>query len=325
MTEFIFVTANDIHICDTNPRARIDNFTDAIFGKLGQIKAVCEKLKADAFLLAGDLYHFKKPERNSHNLNVRLISLFKSFPCPVYMIEGNHDLMENDLGTLDNQALGVLYADGTIHQLRHEVIEKDDLKVSLVGVPYTEGLDLTTVKLPAKDGAVAQICLLHLYAGLKSTMLFNNKIYGYDEIGKLGADIFVIGHYHIDQGIYKQNNQYFVNIGSLSRGTLSEENIDHHPQMGLIRIKSDGNEMSYTLNPIKLKIKPASEVFDLTKKEEEKKESKEIETFINKLSSETSSLESGVTVESAVTNMDMDQAIRDSVMHYIQEALAKRK
>ena len=113
----------------------------------------------------------------------------------------------------------------------------------------------------------------------------------------------------------------------MGRGTLSNENIEHQPKLGFIKINvDDAGKVTKVLKTIKLKIKPASEVFDLVKKEEEKKENEEIETFVEKLATETSkpAEENDVTV-----NMDMMKIakdIKEKALYYIQEArLAKQK
>jgi hypothetical protein len=163
---------------------------------------------------------------------------------------------------------------------------------------------------------------MHIYAGLKSGMLFKERMYGYDELEKLSPDIFVLGHYHVDQKIYESNGKYFVNIGSLSRGTLIEENISHHPQIGYIKITVKDNKPEYTLQSIKLKIKPASEVFDLIKKKEEEVEREEIQRFVEKLESETvkQAIDTTKTIEEIIDKMGTAKEVHDKVMYFIREA-----
>lgn len=321
MTEFVFITANDIHISDNGPRSRIDDFKETMLDKINQMGMVCKKLNADAAIIAGDLYNLKNPTKNSHNLNQELITEFNLFPCPIYMIEGNHDITANRLESIDDQPLGVLFADGTLIQLRHEIIEKDGIKISLVGVPYMENLDLSTLHIPKKEDCISQICVMHLYAGMKPGMLYKERLYGYDELEIFSPDIFVLGHYHVDQGIYEYNGKYYVNIGSMSRGAISEEDIDHQPQIGFIKISVEDNEPSYTLRSINLKAKPASEVFDLIKKKQEQKEKEEIKIFVEKLISETvETSDKKKTVDELIENMDMAKIVRDRVLYFIQEA-----
>lgn len=326
MTEFIFITANDIHISDQSPRSRIDNFKETVLNKIGQMGTVCNRLNADAALIAGDLFNYKNPAKNSHRLNQDLIKEFKKFNCPIYMIEGNHDLTGNHIESLSDQPLGVLFTDGTLKQLREEIIEKDGKKISLVGVPYTENLDLTDLNIPNKDGFISQICLMHIYASLKSGFLFNERLYGYDELSELSPDIFVIGHYHTDQGIYKNKEKHFINIGAMTRGTLSDENLEHRPQIGYIKIQAADNSVKYEIQSIALKVKPYNEIFDIEKREEEKKETKEIELFVEKLISETieETKDSKESIDSLIDKLKITDEVRKRVLSFIQEASVRK-
>ena len=325
MTDFIFISANDIHISDTGPRSRIDNFKETMLGKIDQMRIACSKLQADAALITGDLYNLKNPSKNSHRLNQELIQAFRKFPCPIYMIPGNHDLTGNNLESLQEQPLGVLYADGTLVNLTHEILKKNGHKVSLVGIPYIDNFDISTIHIPDKDDSIIQICLMHVYAGPKGTMLFKNRIYGYDELSVLDPDIFILGHYHIDQGIQELGGKHFINIGSMSRGVLSEEDVNHQPQLGFIKISIDGDKkVTRTIQSIKLKIKPVEEVFDMKKWEEAKEESKEIEQFVTKLLDDTKAVqEAGSDFNVVLNTMDITKAVRDKVLHFIHEASAK--
>lgn len=328
MTDFTFITANDIHISDTGPRSRIDDFKASILNKITQMRTACRKLGADAALIAGDLYNLKTPSRNSHALNQELIREFTQFPCPRYAIEGNHDLTGNHLDSLDEQPLGVLFADKTLIQLRHEIIEKDGHKISLVGIPFSEDFDPQRLEIPDKGDCIAQICLLHAYTSPTAGMLFNTRIFGYKEFLHLSPDIFVIGHYHIDQGVKELEGKHFINIGSLSRGTLTEEEINHKPQIGLIKVSvDDEGQVSINAQSIKLKVKPPEEIFDLERREEEKKETEEIELFVEKLASE--SME-GIGSEEKDYNevvgemKEVTQTVKDKVVYFLQEAAARR-
>ena len=321
MVKFTFISANDIHISDINPRARIDNYKEAILNKIAQWREACIKHKADAALCAGDIYNIKYPVKNSHRLNQELIEEFKKFPCPIYVIEGNHDLTADRLDSLKEQPLGVLFADKTLHQLRHEIIEKEGHKVSLVGIPFSKDFNPKALLIPENKGYIAQICLLHIYSSFKAGNLFKEKIFGYDELSTLSPNIFVIGHYHVDQGIHEENGKYFVNIGSISRGSLAEDSLNHEPKLGLIQI----TDKKIAVTTIKLNVKPAREIFDLAKKNEEEKENKEIELFVDKLSGETFKPLTENSIDTNIDTMNVAEDIKKTALHYIQLARMAKK
>jgi len=50
-----FVSCNDLHISERNPVSRTDNYQEAIFAKLDQVKKLAVAVKARAVLIAGDI------------------------------------------------------------------------------------------------------------------------------------------------------------------------------------------------------------------------------------------------------------------------------
>jgi len=323
MNEIIILTAGDIHISDVNPRSRTDNFKETILGKLDQLRGAANKLKADAVLLTGDIYNLKAPTKNSHDLNRELIELFKKFKCPIFAIPGNHDLTADDLETLPEQPISVLFASGYVKNLSHEVITKKGLKVSLVGIPFKKTFEIEDLKMPSKEGFAAQVCLMHIYAGPKAGNLFKERLYGYDELSTLSPDVYVIGHYHEDQGIQWLDKKCFVNLGSISRGTIAEERLDHKPKFGFIKISEDG---TITADSIPLTIKPAEEVFDLKKRDEEKKENVDIQKYVEHLVAEATAVDAKkLSIEDHMKVMSIEKEVYDTVLELIQEVSTVKK
>jgi DNA repair protein SbcD/Mre11 len=332
MTEFNIITASDIHIGDINPRSRIDDFKETVLGKIEQIRKECVKCNADAFIIAGDLFNLKNPNKNTHGLVRELIEVFKKFKCPVYMIPGNHDLTGNNLESLKEQPLGVLFASGAVINLTDEKLSKKGHrglgestipKISLVGIPYMEDLDLTSVTLPPKENCIAQICVMHLYAGPQAGAVFKERLYGYDELSVLGSDIFVIGHYHVDQGIQVFNEKQFINLGSISRGSLSDENLEHQPKIGIIKINHDGEKTLIETGSLPLQIKPVTEVFDLVKREKEKKEIADIQKFVDELIIGTASVTTHESIESQIDKLTVAKAVKEKALFFIHEAATR--
>ena len=106
----------------------------------------------------------------------------------------------------------------------------------------------------------------------------------------LNDDIFVLGHYHSDQGIqiFKNSNkdQIFINVGAISRGTLTEEDTKREPKIGIVSVIKNENKISYKCNVAKLKVRPVDEVFDIVTHERTKKEKKEAQEFVEKVKTE---------------------------------------
>jgi len=319
-----FLTFTDVHASAINPESRVDDYLADILAKLAQIGQAGRKLGVDFYILAGDLFNLKYPLRNPHNLNRALIDMFKGYGAPVYATEGNHDLRNDSYETFNEQPLSVLYASGALHQIRDErVVCYDGVEVHLRGFPFVEDPDIELMPKAPRESDYS-ISVLHLYSSLGGGTLHGTKVYSYPEIAALGDDMFVMGHYHIDQGItsiqHEGRKVTFVNVGAVSRGSLVEDNLDRIPRIGYVEVTRDGDTVRVDTKSVRLKVKPSSEIFDLEAKREEKKKMDEAEAFVERLRVEESEEPGEERLEAALTSLDVDKVVLESVRHYLEEA-----
>jgi DNA repair exonuclease SbcCD nuclease subunit len=318
-----FITFTDVHLSSVNPCSRKGSYERDIFEKLEQIKKIGEKLEVNFFICAGDLFNLKAPMRNPHALNSRIINLFKSFPAPIYATEGNHDLRQDSYETFDEQPLNVIYSSDALIQARNIRKTINNITFRIRSIPFQEEPDLSTVE-HAGDDVDLSIFILHLYATLEGGMLFKTKLFSYYDIAKLMDDVFVMGHYHIDQGIeiLTENDkpQHFINVGALSRGSLSEEDTNRHPKAALITITKTDGKISIESDSLLLKVKSAAEVFDLVVHEREKKEQKEAQEFVAKLQMDMIDTPEEDRISDEVNKMDLDKKVLDKVNYFLNEA-----
>jgi len=318
-----FITFTDVHISDVNPQARLGDYRQDILEKLNQIKLVGEKLNVDFFVCGGDLFNLKAPMKNSHELTGILIKLFKSFPAPVYCIEGNHDLKNDSYITFDKQPLNVIYESGALIQIGAERKIKN---VRLRSFPFTEDPYLESTSAYPRivdDEGTVSVCALHLYATKKGGSLFKTKLYSYEEISQLRDDIFILGHYHIDQGVEVLNiigkEQHFINVGAISRGSLVEDDIGRNPKICVVTISPDKKISTQT---VKLRVKPATEVFNIEEKKTEKERAKATEEFVDTLKLEvaTDTDTDKDNIQDEIDKANVDKAVVQRVKDYIDEA-----
>lgn len=329
MSEIKFITFTDIHISDNNPQSRLGSYRDDILAKLAMIGKLGEKLKIDFFVCAGDMYNLKAPMRNSHLLNNKLIDLFRGYTAPVLMIEGNHDLMNDSYENFDKQPISVLYNSKAVTRLTDKNItikskEDPDFKINVRGFPFAEEPDLSTYP-KARGSFDLNVCALHLYTTPEGGNLYRHKLYSYEEISQLGDDIFVLGHYHVDQGIQCVKDQHFINVGAISRGSLSHDNITRIPKVCIVTCKKINGKVTIHTQAVKLKVKPASEVFIIEEKEKEEKKMKEAEAFVSHLKDAISDKDNIQDAEGFVKRLkedkeDIDKEVLKKVEHYINEA-----
>ncbi len=316
-----FITFTDVHISAINPRSRIGDYRKDILDKLQQVKMVGEKLKVDFFVFAGDLFNLKAPMRNPHGLNTTLNELFKSFPAPIYATEGNHDLRYDSYETFEEQPLRVIYSSGALTQTRHINLEINGIKVLLRGFPFDDRPDISKMPKTDKDKDTLSIALLHLYTSPTGGAFPKQKIYDYSEIKELGDDIFVLGHYHVDHGIVNLDGKTFINVGALSRGAISEEDTQRNPKIGWVKVNETEEGLKWEAKAIKLRVRPASEVFDIEQYEEDKQKSKEAEEFVAALQTDMSdNIEGEDRIGDEIQKLDLDQAVLEKLQHFLQEA-----
>lgn len=322
-----FITFTDVHVSDTNPGARIGNYKEDILDKLKAIKKIGQALKVNFYICAGDLFHIKTPMRNSHGTVGELIDLFKSFGAPIYTIEGNHDLQYDRAESIDNQPLGVIFKSGSMIKLRKQILSFEGIQVSLRGFPFEEEPDLTKVERYEQDYDVG-VCALHLNATPTGGMLFKSKLFSYPELSELGDDIFVLGHYHLDQGVQKVSkegrDQHFINVGAVCRGALDEDSITRIPKISVVTItKDETGKVGIQIQQAKLPVRPAKDVFDIQKKQETEEKLKIAEEFVEALHKQSVSEDITTdTVGVEIDGLNVEKEIINKLKYYMAEAQA---
>lgn len=316
-----FLFRTDVHLADRGPASWKGDYQTEILSSLEQIGRMARKYKVEAVLDGGDFFHVKAATRNSHGLVVKAAELHRDYPCPTYCVEGNHDLAYNNLATVGKQPLGVLFSAGVFRVLRDEVFVKDGLTVRVVGVPYSPNRTLDELRaIQKQDGDDYLVAVVHQLAGENPPGgvedFFGEPVFRYkDLVSEGGPDVWAFGHWHKDQGIVEVDGRRFVNQGAVSRGALVRENLERVPKVALIEFSSEG--VSTGLVP--LQVAPASEVFDLERKERRDAESREIERFVERLQ-EDAKADPSESVEANVAALDFAPEVRDLALEYLGRA-----
>jgi len=310
---FRAITFTDIHLADKNPASRKDNYLESLLNKIEQARDICEEKKADVALCAGDVFHLKTPLKNSHHLVSQVISLFKRFPCPVLSIYGNHDIRQDNLSTLPKQPFYTLIKSGAIHYLEDEFFNNRTIRV--FGMDYVSNPEYSNFNRENK-GEKVQICVAHVNASSKFDDLFGERVYKYQELSKTSSNIFVFGHYHPDQGIEEIDGKYFINVGSLSRGSLKKDELSRIPNLGFIEIDDSFN---IKCEKLPLNVLSSEDIFDLEQKEKEDEEQEEIQNFINEMKDKLLVKDSD-NLEEKIKNFNFEKSIIDKALEYFERA-----
>lgn len=277
-----FIFRTDVHVSDRNPASWKGDYPTEIMDSLRQVGDLARRHNAAAVLDGGDFFHVKSSVRTSHATIIKVVALHKNYPCPTYCVEGNHDITGDNLNTIEQQPLGVLYETGTFRHLREEVFEQEGIRVRVIGVPYDstrtiQDFQQTVRKKPGDDYLVA---IVHALAGEDPPAhveeFFGEPVYRYGSlVYDQGPDVLCFGHWHKDQGIVQIQGRHFVNQGALSRGALTRENTQRIPKVSLIEFGKEG----IVTKAIPLTVAPASEVFDIERKERQEREEAIIDQF----------------------------------------------
>lgn len=280
----------DVHVADSPPAKRVETYGEEIKAKLLEIREIANdpENEIDYTAFAGDIFHHKHPQRVSHRTVNWLCSYFAGFLSPVLILVGNHDITDGLLESLDKQPLGVIGNLDNVTLLKWDKVslfnEATGKNVVLHPIPGVPGVTLKDYAVDVEEGA-CNIILSHqsIVPDLsKLPPVLQDKPFMHDsqKVADItDADVVLYGHEHGNHGIYARSGKLFVNLGSISRGSLNESDLAKEPQVFLLQI-----EEKLSGRPIKLKnVRPASEVFLLEEHVAAQEHRADIEDAISRL------------------------------------------
>jgi DNA repair protein SbcD/Mre11 len=318
----------DVHYSDQTPTSRKDDWVESVGDKLKQVGELAAQHGCDAVIDGGDFFNDKTPIRTSHGLVNRVAKIHADYPCDVYANVGNHDLRLAQLDNLDQGPLGTLFATGVFKPLydQHELlIHKQGKKLRGVGVPYHgPRYDLDRIRNIKRKDEDWLVVACHLLASPQGGEMFQNEdIIKYEELFELNpdVDVFLFGHWHKNQGITEHVGEngrphWIVNTGSLTRGSLTEDNIEREPGVVLLEFGEGLPQLEF----LKIKIRPAEEVFDLDKRVREEARAMTVNSFVESIKEDLQNNESR-SFEDLINALDsIPHEVRERALEYIEKA-----
>lgn len=260
-----YLCVGDIHLMDRPSVNVTDSYTDDMFALLDQTVQIAKDLKLDGVVWAGDVFHLKNPSRNSHSLVQRAIKVVQSYPCPLYIVVGNHDISNDRLESIADQPIGELFLAGAIN------LDGWAPKGWLFGVPWQQRWqedgtpmeafqhyreDLAGVNLSEHPLVVTHAPIYPPSMELEWEFVPTKGEHGISSaMGNTGALYY--GHIHEPHGVFNVEGVRYCNFGALSRGSLTEYNRTREIAVTLYDTTTGEFEK------IVLDYKPADEVFRL--------------------------------------------------------------
>ena len=324
MPRLAFLFRTDTHVSDRGPSSWKGDYPAEIWGNLEQIGRFARERDVRAVLDGGDYFHVKAASRNPHSLVVKSAALQKTYPCPTYCVEGNHDIQYNSLETIERQPLGVLYESGVFQHLREQVFEDGNLRVRVVGVPYNPHRTREELlAIQKKPGDSFLIAIVHALAGEnpppKVEEFFGEPVFHYaDLVTENGPDVWCFVHWHKDQVIVTLGGKQFVNQGAVSRGALIRENTERTPKVSLLEVGPSGILTSM----LPLIVAPAADVFDMERKERIEQESRSIDQFVLRLQQDAE-INPEDSFETNIQALNFAQEVRGAALEYLERARAE--
>ena len=212
---------------------------------------------ATMFVVAGDLFHRRKPEPAIIAAVARVLHE-EAKELPVIICPGNHDLVET-FADDGNTACEPLYQEATVVRAP-EWFEVDGTTLNVLCVPYQSGISMQaylTERLPRYKRAGRSILISHfgVFDGTAPDWLKRDPdgihIQGLQEL--LEANKFeaaFVGHYHTHQ-VWGQSSErviepLVVQVGTLCPQTHSDEGL--FPTVGgLLHYRAGGKRGEFTL------------------------------------------------------------------------------
>jgi len=224
---------SDLHLRDTTPQGRIDDFQEAMWDKLGYVFYAAKDKGVDCILQAGDFFDKPKP---SYSLVTRLISFcqcdLEQPSIPILCVMGQHDIYMRH-SDIKGTALGLLDMVGEIALVSesspYKVVSHHRGKECWIyGVNYGGDPNFTTKK--------NKVSILIIHADIGDKPLYPGHEYTDAEVflkNHSNFDIILCGDYHYPFHIEK-NGKHIVNTGCMLRMTRDKRDMNRKPHFYIV-------------------------------------------------------------------------------------------
>lgn len=272
----------DLHLADNPPSPyRTETYRQDILDKLQASINIANELNVDCIQQLGDWFHVKAPSRTSHGLVQDVLDILSTARMPIFIVVGNHDLVMDDLKSLDRQPLGVVLRAPNVYPLSGRP-KAGHPEFDILGLPYHDNPDDWNQYLTDDITPRTLICM-HASIFPRSELPPYDAIAAEDLASLLPeARYFAYGHIHTPpkKGAYYQaGDAWFCNRGAISRGSLHADNLTRIPGVTLFDSEAEGCPFT----SIDLPHKPASEVFRLEEHVMTQDSQSRVEEFLESL------------------------------------------
>jgi len=317
----LFSVVGDVHLSVKPPGQRTETYQQDILDKLQFIVDKSLEFKVDGIIFNGDLLHVKTPSRTSFELVQATHEILKAVPC--YFTIGNHDIQNNRLDSLPQQPLGALTRMNNMHLMNGPVgglpvysipymVEDDAAK----NLPKVFRKIETWRKKNKYDSVIISSHLTIFPVGQKPPYDYiAADDYANLLVTKGFTYLLANGHIHDIQGESYPLDGYkhikYVNYGSVSRGSLTSENLKKQP------VFYTYDTVTEDLQVFDIPVKPAEQVFKLDSAGAVKERKASMTNFLDSLQSDAVE----VTSVSQVVDSARSSGVESSVVNQVEQLL----
>ena len=293
------ILCSDIHLRDTIPECRTDDFLSAQKEKL-QFLCELQKKYECPILHGGDLFHHWKP-------SPWLLSFaLNNLPDNTIVIPGQHDLPAHNIDNINKSGIYVLASAGKIELLLDDV-------VTCHAKSYVEGFPYGAELQGAENKGSSNIALIH-HLVYKSELPFP----GADHKGGTAKSIMrkmpnfkliVSGDNHVSF-TEEHNGRLLVNPGSMMRTTAAQ--VNHKPRVYLWNAESNTVIPAYF--PIEKGVVSRDHLISIEEREER------ISSFVSRLRDD---IEIGLSFEDNMKRYIASNKVSKAVQKEIWQCISK--
>lgn len=317
-----FIT--DIHLSATPPGRRRDNYEQTILDKIRFASALTHKVKGAA-ICGGDVFHVKRWQSlaNPPSMINQAIEVFSSFPGGnIYGIVGNHDFNHN-ISTLDNSPLGVLIASHVYRPITEPTVfrcQDEGVRVMVIGFDYRdtettlEALKASKPEIDKYDDCYRVAVIHQVGRPGEDGDFFGERTIGYNTLEPYGFDVVLWGHDHSRVEPKKVGKTHHLHYGSLSRASLSIDEVDRDIVVPVISFSAEGIKVVEKIVPT-VPLEACFQIADSSMKKVAKSE--EMKMFLDDMEEQVSEVESDDPLEILDAICD-DKTVKDLVKDYCE-------
>jgi hypothetical protein len=151
-------------------------------------------------------------------------------------------------------------------------------------------------------------------------MFEGEDIIKYSDLLDTAPDLYCFGHWHKDQGIVELGDKKFLNLGSLTRGSLSQDEVERQPAAAVIKCSMVQGSPVIEIDVHRISVRPASEVFDIEGRARQVKRQVEMDSFVNAIKDALQPQKEGETLSDSINKFGgIPNEVRERALMYLEQ------